>query len=297
MKIPRLALAILASLLLFTATITAQKEKPVPACTQKAFAAAKPFPKLAYDCPEGNDFDDKILKLPQRLSSLRRVMNRLEQFTNPVWWEVDVDELNACSVHKKIGQLTDEEKNSWRQGDYATNLSGNHEMRLILLDDPCYQTEWSGSNGFLLYRKDGRVYVSQVLNGYYSRIDNSVGIDYAKLNGRQMIEISTANSMPPSMLYYYFSIDPVTNKAVPAKIFKEGKKLTNQIYSDMLFADPKDVGLPANATELKVFVKGRLAPSFSAYEENENGKIEPTEGRKLSRIIYRWNGQFYTRGR
>lgn len=293
MTIPRLSFSILASILLITATNQAQTEKPVPACSQRGFTAGKPLPKIEYDCPEGNEFDDKILKLPDRLSSVRKAMKRLEQFTNPNWWDVDVEDLNACSVHKSAGQLTDEEKEKWRDGNHGFNLSGNHEMRLVLLDDPCYQTEWSGSNGFLLYRKDGKVYVSQVLNGYYSRIENSVGIDFAKLNGRQYVEISTANNMPPSMLYYYFVIDPVTNQAVPAKIFKDGNKLTNEIYSDMLFADPKDVGLPANATELNIFVKGRLAPSFSSYEENAKGKIEPTEGRKLRRIIYRWNGRFY----
>ena len=50
------------------------------------------------------------------------------------------------------------------------------------------------------------------------------------------------------MLYHYFAIDPVTGKAVPKKIFKEGTRLTNQIYSDMLLADPKDAGLPASAS-------------------------------------------------
>ena len=294
MKIPRLILTLITLWLVFSATGVAQKNKPVPACSERAFKAAKQFPKIEYECPEGvNEFDDKILKLPERLSSLRKAMRQLEQFTSPVWWDVSVDELNACSAHKSVGQLTDDEKHSWEQGDYGFNLNGNHEMRLVLLNDPCYQTEYAGSSGFLLYHKDGKVYVSQVLNGYYSRIDNSVGIDYAKLNGRQMIELSTANSMPPSLFFYYFSIDPVTNKAVPAKIFQEGKKLTNEIYSDMLMADPKDVGLPASAKELNIFVNGRLAPSFSAYEENEHGKIEPTEGRKLRRIIYRWNGRFY----
>lgn len=294
MKIPRLSFSILASLFVFTASNIAQTEKPIPVCSQKAFASAKPLPKIEYECPEGlNDFDDKILKLPSRLSSLRRAMKRLEQFTNQVWWDVDVDDLNACSVHKSAGQLTDDEKDSWRRGDYGFNLSGNHQMRLVLLDDPCYQTGYSGSNGFLLYRKDGKVYVSQVLNGYYSRIDNSVGIDYAKLNGRQMIEISTANNMPPSRLYYYFAIDPVTNKALPAKIFKDGKKLTNEIYSDMLMDDPADLGLPKAATELNIIRNGRLAPSFSSYEVDDRGRIHGNQNRNLNRIIYRWNGRFY----
>lgn len=275
----------------------AQKEKVVPVCRESIFAAVKPLPKMAYECPEGlNDSDEKILKLPARLAALRSLEKELAGFNDATWWQAGTDELNACGIHGSAGELTDDEKERWKQGDYNFNLMGNHDVHLVLLDDPCYQTGFAGSNAFLLYRRDGRVFVSQVLNGYYSRVDNSVGIDFAKLNGQQIIEISTGNSMPPSMVYYYFAIDPVTNKAVPKKIFKEGKKFTNQVYSDMLLADPKDAGLPANASELNVIVKGRLAPSFSAYEEDEHGPIEAS-GRRFHRIIFRWNGRFYSRSR
>lgn len=277
--------------------VSAQKKKPVPVCSQKAFAAFKALPKLEYECPEeGTEWDDKILKLPRRQTAIVKLVKQLTEFNSPGWWQASVDELNACAVHGSAGELTDDEKQRWRDGDVVINLEGNHEIRLTLLDDPCYQTGYAGANAFLLYRKDEKVVVSQVLNGYYSRVDNSVGIDFAKLNGQQIIEISTANSMPPSMLYHYFAIDPVTGKAVPKKIFKEGTKLTNQIYSDMLLADPKDAGLPANASELNVIVNGRLAPSFSAYDENERGRIEAS-GRKFHRIIYRWNGSFYAPSR
>ena len=132
--------------------------------------------------------------------------------------------------------------------------------------------------------------MTQLLNGYYSRVDNSVGIDFANLNGQQLIEVSTANNMPPGLTYYYFVIDAKTNQAIPKKLFKEGAKLTNEIYSAMLFSEPKDLG------ELKLIRNNRLAPTFGVYEESENGKIDDN-GRKLRRIIYRWNGRFYVRGR
>ena len=270
------------------------KKKTVPNCMQDPFDALKPFPKIEYECPEGvNDFDDKILKLPDRLASIRNVMKELETFTNPKWWAASVDELNACSVHKSVGALTDEEKEAWQRGDNFFNLIGNKQMRLVMIDDPCYQVGFAGSNGFLLYHKDGRVFVSQLLNGYYSRVDNSVGMDFANLNGQQIIEISTANSMPPSLYYYYFAIDPKTNKAVPKKMFREGKKLTNEIYSDMLMDYPQNLHLPKDASELNIIRHGRLAPSFSAYEVNDNGRIKSDQGRNLDRIIYRWNGRFY----
>ncbi len=48
-----------------------QTEKPVPACTQKAFAALKSLPKVQYDCPERLiESDGKILKLPERAAAL-----------------------------------------------------------------------------------------------------------------------------------------------------------------------------------------------------------------------------------
>ena len=272
----------------------AQRKKLVPNCMQDPFDALKPFPKIEYECPEGvNDFDDKILKLPDRLASIRNAIKELETFTNPKWWAATVDELNACSLHKSVGALTNEEKESWLRGDNFVNLIGNKQMRLVLIDDPCYQTGFSGSNGFLLYHRDGKVLVSQVLNGFYSRVDNAVGMDFAKLNGEQIIEISTANSMPPSLYYYYFAIDPRTNKAVPKKMFKDGKKLTNEIYSDMLMDYPKSFGLPKDASELNIIRQGRLAPSFSAYEVSEHGRIHGNQNQNFNRIIYRWNGRFY----
>jgi len=273
----------------------AQQKKSIPVCSQAAFAAFKPLPKLEYDCPEGtNDYDDKILKLPVRIAAIRDVVRTLQSFTDPAWWRVDVDNLNACEVHAAAGALTDEENEKWRQGDYQFSLLGNHEMRLVLLPDPCYQTGFSGANAFLLLRKNGAAYVTQVLNGYYSRVENSVGIDSARLNGRQIIEVSTANSLPPSLVSYYFEIDSRTNKALPKKLFQDGHKFTNEVYSAMLMADPKDLGLPQSAAELRVIVGERLAQSFSAYEESEHGRID-ANGRKLRRVVYRWNGRFYLR--
>ena len=78
--------------------------------------------------------------------------------------------------------------------------------------------------------------------------------------------------MPLHYTYHYFVIDPKTNKAVPKKLFKDGNKLTNRIYSAMLMSEPADLGLPKNAGELKIISGNRLAPTFSAYEEDEYRK-------------------------
>ena len=295
---PTRPVAMLIAVLLSVAfEAAAQNKKPVPACSNKAFAALKELPKLEYDCPEGPiDSDTKILKLPERLAAIRELMQELAGFTKADWWRASIDEMNACKTHGSAGELTDEEKENWKRGDYSFDLFGNNEIRLMQIADPCYQTGFNGSNLFLLYGKGGKVFVTEVLDGHYSRVDNSVGIDFAIANGQRVIEVSTSNSMPPSMVYYYFTIDSATGKALPKNIFKEGNKFTNQIYSHMLLAEPKDVGLPANASELNIIVKGRLAPSFSAYEWDERGRIEAS-GRKFRRIVYRWNGKVYSRSR
>jgi hypothetical protein len=292
MKITRLIQAALCLVLVSSGAALAQRNRPA-FCSQAAFAAYKALPQLEYECPEEGYADAALMKLPARLAAIRLVEKALGTFDRAAWWNADADELNYCEIHGRAGRLTTEEKQKLTDGDYDLKVFGNRQMRLIMLRDPCYATEYSGANGFLLYRSGGKVFVSQVLDGYASRVANSAGIDFATANGEQLIEISTANSFPPSLVSYYFAIDPKTHHAVAKKIFKEDNKLTNEIYSDMLMGDPKDFGLPKDATELNIIRNGRLAPTFSAYEQDEHGRID----NRLTRVIYRWNGKFYVRAK
>lgn len=277
-------------IMIAAANLAAQKHSSVTVCRPAAFRAFKRLPQLIYECPEdGNQSDEKILKLPARVAALRSLERKLESLSGAAWWNLGVDDLNACEIHGGVGRLSKQEREKVKEGEYFFQLFGNRQMRLVVVADPCYQTEYSGANAFLLVHKGDKVSVTQVLNGYASRVANSVGVDFATLQARPVIEISTANSFPPSLNYYYFALDPRTNKAVPEKIFKEEEKLTNEIYSAMLMADPKELGLPADARELNIIRNGRLASSFSAYAEEENGKVD----NRLRRIIYRWNGRFY----
>lgn len=292
MKRPRPLLAILLTSLLFTPAFA--QDKAVPVCSEKAFAARQPLPTLTYECAEGLiDSDSRILHLPQRLSALARVVQTLGSFTNPAWWESSVAELNACELHGGAGELSEEEKARWRTGDLFLSLFGDEQTRLVLIADPCYQSGFNGANAFVLHRRDGRVFVTQVLDGYYSRADNSVGINFAELNGQRIVEVTTGNSMPPSLVSYFFAIDR-SGRATPKRIFRSDGRLTNKIYSAMLLAEPKELNLPADANEINIIRNRRLAPRFSAYEEHERGAID-ANGRKLRRVVYRWNGRFYSR--
>jgi len=293
----RAFIAVSGALAVMVSSNFAQGQKPVPACTQRTFAIFKQLPKLEYNCPPAtSDSDQAILKLPERAAAIRDVEESLEMFTSTTWWQANVEDLNACQVHGTAGELTEEEKQNWQSGDYGFDLLGNHQVRLAIIADPCYQTGYGGSNIFLLYYTNQRVFVSKLIDGYYSRVTNSVGLDFANLNRRQIVEVTTANSMPPSLVSYFFEIDPVTNKAAAKNLFKQGTKLTNRIYSDMLMGGLSDEGLPKDADELSIIRNHRLAASFSAYEESDHGTID-ANGRKLRRIIYRWNGRFYTLGR
>jgi hypothetical protein len=285
-------LAVVCFVVVCASAVSAQRNRPT-VCGQAAFAAYKTLPKLDYECPDESTSDEALMKLPARLAAIRIIEKILGTFDRAAWWNADAEQLNLCEIHGRGGRLTNEEKQKLNDGDYDLKVFGNHQMRLVMLRDPCYATQYSGANGFLLYRDGGRVFVSQVLDGYASRVANSVGIDFATANGEQLIEISTANSFPPALVDYYFRVDSKTRHAVPKKIFKEDNKLTNEIYSDMLMGEPKDFGLPKDAAELNIIRNGRLSPTFSAYEQDEHGNID----NRLRRIVYRWNGKFYAKVR
>jgi hypothetical protein len=275
-------------------TVAQSKTKP-PVCKATALAAFKPLPKLKYSCdPDLSDYDQKLLKLPNRIRAIKAIERQLELLTSAPWWQADVDDLNLCELRRKPGVLSKEEQEKMRVGDYNYDLMGSHSVRLALLPDPCFMTEYFGSNGFLLYRKGGRVFVTQVLDGFSSHADNPVRLAFADLNGQQIIEISTGTGgLHPSMTNYYFAIDPRTNKAVPRKLFKTDKGiLTNEISSDLLMDDPESIGLPKDASELNIIRGHKLAPSFSTYSEDNEGTLETLRG-KMTRTILKWDGHAY----
>jgi len=266
----------------------AQRSTPVLACKRPVLAALKPMPELSYQCNEQlNDYDEKILKLPERVAAIKTLMSQLASFNDAAWWSADPVDLSVCDFTKAPANLTRDQRRSFVNGEYAFWLFGNDRVRLMLIPDPCYQTEYGGSNAFVLYREGGRVTVSQVLDGYFSRADNSVTMNFAKLSSEEIIEVATGSGgLTPSLTNYYFVIDPQTKHAVPKNLFRGDHGPTNEISSAMLF------GATPATTPLKI-IRGRsLAPNFIIYVDSETGKIDDN-GRKLARQILRWNGKLY----
>jgi hypothetical protein len=274
-----------------------QKKDAALLCKPEVFAQLKPLPKLDYQCrpDQPNDYDEAILKWPERLRAINGYLRELEALNGRGWWEQAVSELNLCYFRGEAGALDAEQAEKVRIGDYQINLFGDNQVRLVLTSDPCYQTGYGGSNAFLLYRREGRVFATQVLDGYFSRADNPVGLDFAGLRGERVIEISTGTGgLQPYRTNYYFVIDKRTGRAVPKRIFKEGKNLTNKITSVLILDDGT---FPGGYEEMLIVKGNRLAGRFYTYKDTYgSGGLKDASGRSLRRIVHRWNGQYYTEG-
>lgn len=272
----------------------AQQSKPSLICKKPVFAALKPIPRLDYPCDEQlQEWDEKILTQPARVDAIKKLTSELASFSDPAWWAVDPVDLGVCDYTKKAGPLTSAQRHDFLGGEYLFWLFGNERMRLVLVPDPCYQTQYGGSNAFLLYRSADQasgdsnpIVVSQVLNGYFSRADNSVGVAFAKLDGEDIIEISTGSGgLNPNLTNYYFTLDPHSKRAVPKNLFIGEHGPTNEISSAML--------LESSGPEPLKLIRGHtLAPTFIIYTDTENGKLHDS-GRTLSRQTLRWTGKLY----
>ena len=270
-----------------------QRSQPALVCKRSVFAALKPAPELSYPCDDRlQDWDEKILKLPARVEAIKKLASELETFSDPAWWTADAVDLSICDYAQKPGPLTSTQRHDFLSSEYLFWLFGNERMRLVLLPDPCYQTQYGGANAFLLYRNNGvsreraSVVVSQVLDGYFSRADNSVGMAFAKLGAEDIIEVSTGSGgLNPTLTNYYFTIDPHSKRAIPNNLFTGEHGPTNEITSAMLLES-------SGAEPLKIVRGHTLAPTFIIYTEDDRGKLQDS-GRTLSRKLLRWNGKHY----
>ena len=294
MSHPKIA-PILAALFSVAAAAYGQADKPL-FCKQDVFAELKAIPKFEYQCDPDrtDDSSEEILKMPARIDAIHAYIKKLEEFNDSDWWAARVDDLNLCYLRGKAGALDDDERRKFSDGDWQHELFGNRRFRLVLAPDPCYLTGFNGANAFLLYREAGIVHATEVIDGYSSRADQGLGIGFATLNSQEIIEINTGSGGLgiPTYTNYYFVIDPRLKRAVPKKLFKVGRKLTNEMTSATLRE------YRPRRRELQVIQSHRLARSFDVYDyvdmvDNHRGRIEDS-GWKLSRVVYGWNGRFYT---
>jgi hypothetical protein len=256
-------------------------------CTSGALAALKPIPKLEYDCI-GNTDEDLIS--PERKAALRTFLKEIETtYADDSWWATSVEDLKQCAMTNEARDLTDDEREQLR---YKIDLFGDGSTRLLTVVDPCIWYSSSTLNSYVLQREGNKVYATQVLNAYYTRIDEAVAMEVAENNGERLIFVSTNTSdgmMPPSPFttYYVYTINPQTHRAVPKNIFFD-KRLTNRFrYDGYLFAD-QDEKL-ANRWHAPEFVhNGKLASRFTVYYLINH---------RLSRDTYIWNGKYFTRSR
>ena len=275
-------------------TFAQRSKQPALVCKKAVLAALKLMPELSYPCDEElQPWDEKILKLPARVEAIKNLTADLATISDPVWWKPDAVDLSVCEFSKHIGPLTATERHDFFGGDYVFWLFGDSRMRLMLIPDPCYQTEYGGSNAFLLYRNGGavprdgdQIVVTEVLDGYFSRADNSLGLDFAKLGSEEIVEVSTGSGgLNPTLTNYYFTIDPRTKHAIPKNLFTGEHGPTNEITSAMLMEN-------SGTDPLKVLRNHTLAPTFIVYTDDDKGKIHDNT-RTLKRQILRWNGKTY----
>jgi hypothetical protein len=256
-------------------------------CTKQALAALIAVPKLEYECEEQNEDN---LKSPERRAAMQRYLRDLESsLAGASWWDTSVDDLGICSIVHEARLMTDEERRQY--SEERTVLCGDRSTRLVLVEDPCIWYSASALNAYILERAAGRVYATQVLNAYFTRVDRAVDMSLAQLNGETLILVETHTSdgfMPPSLFTtcYAFTIDPRSHRAVPKKLFKQGGKLTYEFkYDDYLFDDEE---LAKRWRAPSIIQGGTLAPRFYVYRLVKHHFV---------RDAYVWNGKCYSLAR
>src|SRR6185436_3635521 len=97
--------AIIVLLTVINFSFAQRRSKPALVCKRPVLAALKPIPKLSYPCDDQlNDYDEKTLKLPARLTAIKTLMS--QSFTDSTWWSTDIVDLGVCDYSKQPGPLT-----------------------------------------------------------------------------------------------------------------------------------------------------------------------------------------------
>jgi hypothetical protein len=268
-------------------------------CTKEALAALKSFPKLDYRCGEGHD--DELKDSPRRRAALKAYLTRLESGAGARWWAAPVDELNACAIAKEARTLTDDERSEL---DSSAKISGDESTRFLVVPDPCVKFSYITRNAFVLQRADSRVYATQVVDAFYTRIDPGVEMELARQNGETLVIVQTTDEPTPTpefsnysirgigqSTYSIYAIDPATHHAKPKNLFMNGGKLTHVLFFEAYLLDDEKLEKQWHSPEL--VHNGTLAPRFQVYSLTDNRGMEAKPLRKFLVETYVWNGQFY----
>src|SRR5215216_7689722 len=101
----------------FSTHLFGQQRKPALVCKRAVLTASKAKPELSYQCDdEANDWDEKILKLPARISAIKTLIAELSSFSGDVWWAADIVDLSVCDFTHKPGTLTRDQRQSFLDG-------------------------------------------------------------------------------------------------------------------------------------------------------------------------------------
>src|SRR5215467_1179631 len=266
-----------------------QSQQTKARCTKQALAALKSIPKLTYECTD--DSDDEIQQSPGRRAALKDYLPKLESAAGPGFWAASAGDLNACAIRNNERAKTPEDQ---LEIDSNPRVLGDGSTRLILLLDPCVKYSYITQNGFILQRAGGRVYSSQVLDAFYSRLDPGVELQLARHNGKTVVVVETNSEPMMNTLFstfHLYSIDPGTHRAVPMKLFMNGGKLTNEFEFDEYLFDDELTMRRWHAPQL--VHNGRLSPRFTVYTMKKDQDQEADGSSKFSRKTYVWNGRYY----
>jgi hypothetical protein len=283
-----LAISFIATLSLRGNGSAAQRKPPQRRCTKAALAALKPAPALDYECTD--DQDDNF-KSVERQAAMKDYLRQLEEtFNDDAWWATTVEDLNACAIAKEVRPLNESENRNYY---YSIYLYGDNTTRVLAVIDPCIKYSYATLDVYILQRAGHRVVATQILDAFYTRLDASLFMEVAQLNGERVIRVDRyAHDGGPTtteVTTAAYTINPRTHRPVAKKIFKQGRKLTNEIVWEMPPFFYLGNTLPDEGWQSPEIVRHhRLASRFYIYYPTKRG---------VRRHAYVWTNTYYQSAR
>jgi len=266
-----------------------------PVCTERALQVVKAMPE--FEAPECSDqtYSDETQTSELRKKTLRKRALLAYRKKLALWGTraqfFSTSALEACEKKGSVGPLSKEEAEAY----FTSDIGGNASLRLVTTADPCLPIGAHADpyDAFLLIKSlDGKIVVTQVLDGAYGNLDSPVDLIQVKDPNDQPLVLLRENEsqMAPFMhesdTFIAFHINPENSQAEPAKIFParqmgsstvSSSTTTNELYSE-IYSEEGLEGLK-NGTLMAELKTNEL--DSQAFEERSN------------RLTYRWDGKAY----